>query len=74
MFGRRHKPSARPSLLMFRIDRHIARISSSLVLYRDPRSGCYTLAKSTPVVQWLSYSPLDPRFAGSNPTGVDLFL
>ena len=27
---------------------------------------------STPVVvQWLSYSPLDPRFAGSIPTGVD---
>ena len=30
--------------------------------------------KSTPVVPWLSYSPLDPRFAGSNPTGVDRFF
>ena len=24
-----------------------------------------------PVVPWLSYSPLDPRFAGSNPAGID---
>ena len=38
MFGRRRTPSARPSLLMFCIDRPIARISSSLVLYRVPRS------------------------------------
>ena len=29
---------------------------------------------STPVVQWLSYSPLDPRFAGSIPVGVDGFF
>ena len=29
---------------------------------------------STPVVQWLSYSPLDPRFAGSNPPAVDGFF
>ena len=29
---------------------------------------------SIPVVQWLSYSPLDPRFAGSIPTGVDGFF
>ena len=27
-----------------------------------------------PVVQWLSYSPLDPRFANSNPVGVDEFF
>ena len=27
---------------------------------------------STPVVQWLSYSPLDPRFAGSIPARVDV--
>ena len=27
--------------------------------------------ESTPVVQWLSYSPLDPRFAGSIPAWVD---
>ena len=27
--------------------------------------------ESTPVVQWLSYSPLDPRFAGSIPARVD---
>ena len=25
----------------------------------------FTFSLSTPVVQWLSYSPLDPRFAGS---------
>ena len=30
--------------------------------------------ESTPVTPWLSYSPLDPRFAGSNPAGVDGFL
>ena len=31
-------------------------------------------ARSTPVVQWLSYSPLDPSFAGSIPAGVDGFF
>ena len=45
MFGRHRTPSACPSLLMFRIDRPISRISSSLVLYRAPRSGSFTLAK-----------------------------
>ena len=39
MFGKRPTPSARPSLLTFRIDRPIARISSSLMLYRAPCSG-----------------------------------
>ena len=34
VFGRRRIPSARPSWLMFNIDRSIARISSYLVLYR----------------------------------------
>ena len=29
---------------------------------------------STPVVPWLSFSPLDPRFAGSNPAGLDGFF
>ena len=29
---------------------------------------------STPVVPWLSYSPLDPRFAGSNPAEIDAFF
>ena len=29
---------------------------------------------STPVVQWLSYSPLDRRFVGSIPAEVDVFL
>ena len=29
---------------------------------------------STPVVPWLSYSPLEPRFAGSNPAGFDGFF
>ena len=28
----------------------------------------------TTVVQWLSYSPLDPRFAGLIPAGVDGFF
>ena len=45
IFGRRRTPSARPSLLMFSTDRPIARISSSLVLCRVPRSGSSTLAK-----------------------------
>ena len=31
-------------------------------------------AKTTPVVPWLSYSTLDPRFASSNPDGVDGFF
>ena len=34
----------------------------------------FPLSQSTPVVQWLSYSPLDPRFAGSIPAGVDGFF
>ena len=42
MFGRRRTLSTRPSLLMFRIDRPIARIISSFVLYRVPRSGPFT--------------------------------
>ena len=29
---------------------------------------------TTPVVPWLSYSPLDPRYAGSNQAGVDGFF
>ena len=33
-----------------------------------------TVVPSTPVVQWLTYSPLDPRFAGSIPAGVDGFF
>ena len=45
MFGRRRIPSARPYLLMFRIDRPIARISSSLVLYQVPGSASFTLTK-----------------------------
>ena len=32
------------------------------------------LVVSTPVAQWLSYSPLDPRFAGSIPVKVDGFF
>ena len=30
--------------------------------------------ESAPVVPWLSYSPLDPKLAGSNPAGVDGFF
>ena len=44
MFGKRHTPSAHSSLWMFRTDSLIARISSSLVLYRVPRSTSFTLA------------------------------
>ena len=29
---------------------------------------------SSPVVPWLSYSPQEPRFAGTNPAGVDRFF
>ena len=37
--------------------------------------GCWpNTPESSPVVQWLSYSPLDPRFAGSIPAGVDGFF
>ena len=53
--------------------------------WRTPRETCLnsnfmygtinvTRSESTPVVQWLSYSPLDPRFAGSIPAGVDGFF
>ena len=39
MFESCRTPPASPSFLMFHIDRPIARICSSLVLYRTPRSG-----------------------------------
>ena len=32
------------------------------------------IEESSSRVQWLSYSPLEPRFAGSNPAGVDGFF
>ena len=32
---------------------------------REATAPIQFLVRSTPVVQWLSYSPLDPRFAGS---------
>ena len=48
---RSERTTARPSLLMFRIDRPIARISSSLVLYRVPRSGSVTSAERI-VITW----------------------
>ena len=51
MFGRRRKPLARPSLLMFLIDRHIARMNQSLVLYRVHRSGSFTLCEGI-VIAW----------------------
>ena len=40
--------------------------------YRLMSVSSYSVRKentSIPVVQWLSYSPLDPRFASSNPAG-----
>ena len=36
--------------------------------------NCHTMTESTPVVQWLSYSLLDPRFTGSIPVEVDAFF
>ena len=32
------------------------------------------MKRLTPEVPWLSYSSLDPRFAGSNPAGIDGFF
>ena len=34
----------------------------------------HKLKESTPVVPWLSYTSLDPRFAGSKSAGVDGFF
>ena len=48
MFRRCRTPSACPCLLMFRINRPRARISSSLVSYREHRSGSFSLAKVDP--------------------------
>ena len=47
-----------------------------LVNYGIPRKKSQSVwsAPSTPVVAWLSYSPLDSRFAGSNPARVDGFF
>ena len=41
------------------------------IYYSVVRNWIRIAFQSTPVVQWLSYSPLDPRFAGSIPAGVD---
>ena len=51
MFRRRRTPSARPSLLMFRMDRPIARIISSLVLCRVPRSFFFFFCEEI-VISW----------------------
>ena len=50
--------------------------ANSLNIYRISRDFIYIslTCKLTPVVPWLSYSPLDPRFAGSNLAGVDGFF
>ena len=86
MFERRRSPSAHSSPFMFRTPRPIARISSSLVLYRVPRNGFHfgeeiviVWTHNWPRPRWssgyqLSYSPRDPRFAGSIPAGVDVFF
>ena len=42
------------------------------LVHRDTYTNSETNL-STSVVQWLSYSPLDPRFAGSIPAGLDEF-
>ena len=34
----------------------------------------FNMVRLTPVVVWLSYSPLDPRFVGSNLAGVNVFF
>ena len=39
-----------------------------------PWNVCFLWSESTPVVPWLSYRPLNPRFAGSNPAAVDGFF
>ena len=46
--------------------------ANSLNIYRISLDLIYISLtfKWTPVVPWLSYSPLDPRFAVSNPDGV----
>ena len=82
MFGRRRTPSASPSLLMFRIDRPIARISSSLCcteslavvlsLWRRVRnrmdSGDSTLWYRTPsfFMAMQGVTPLLSRIAAGN--------
>ena len=47
-------------------------IKLDLVSVNGPREIYFVDAlRADPVVQWLSYPPLDPRFAGSNPASVD---
>ena len=56
------------------VDEHFTR---SILLHThisDASSRLCSFRRSTPVVQWLSYSPLDPRFAGSIPAVVDAFF
>ena len=38
------------------------------------QNRCFTISELTPVVQWLSHSPLDLRLAGSILAGVDGFF
>ena len=43
-------------------------VTQDYLCYKEPKSSF------TPVVKSLSYSPLDPRFAGSIPAEVDGFF
>ena len=65
MFGRRRTPSERPSLLMFRIDHPIARISSYLVLYRVPRSVLSQWRRDRNRVDSYRVSTVDVPFPGA---------
>ena len=44
--------------------------TKAMVIGRKPKK----IDMSTPVVPWLSYTPLDRGFVGSNPAGVDGFF
>ena len=48
--------------------------TSVLPLLQLTRWRRLKILQSTPVVKGLSYSPLDPRFAGSIPAGIDEFF
>ena len=43
-------------------------------IYHYPPTLFFILIQPIPVVPWLTYSPLDQRFEGSNPTKVDGFF
>ena len=68
------KEKSASSLNIYRISVDLIYISLTFNILLWGWQLCIISGTSTPVVPWLSYSPLDPRLTGSNPPVVDGFF